>query len=114
MEDLKKKAKLSVLEDLISMMKDKEAEDFKGKSSKFLPKAEMTIEVEANPEEDDEKMETINRMKEFQNIGERGNNRYLRDTKQEMQHEQDEMLSKPQDDDEEDIERLKEMYSRLK
>lgn len=82
MEDLKKKAKLSVLEDLISMMKDKEAEDFKGKSSKFLPKAEMTIEVESEEPE--------------------------------MEDEQDEMFSKSQGDDEDDIERLKEMYSRLK
>lgn len=86
MEDLKKKAKMSVLEDLISMMKDKEAEDFKGKSSKFLPKAEMTIEVESEePEKED----------------------------QEEMFSESEPSEEPQDD-EDDIERLKEMYSRLK
>lgn len=85
MEDLKKQAKMNVLSELIDMMKDKELSDFKGKSSKFLPKEEMSIEIEAKPK-DEELLESM--PEEFDEISD--------------------------DEDDVDLEKLKEMYSRLK
>lgn len=88
------KAKMNVLQELIEMMKQKEAEEFKGKSSKFMAKPEMEIEVSEEPMDEDEE-----------------------DTEEEdssMPEEQSEMSSESPEEDEDDVEKLKALYARLK
>ncbi|WP_374028331.1 hypothetical protein ACES2J_08340 [Bdellovibrio bacteriovorus] len=98
MEDMKKQAKLNVLQELIEMMKGKETDEFKSKSSKFN-ESEKPVDTVA-----------IDHIKEMKGMGESGHDRFF--TPPDV--EQEDMLSKPQGDDEEDVERLREMYSRLK
>lgn len=88
MQDLKTKAKLSVLQDLIETMKESENSQFKSKSSKFMPKPEQEMSEEM-PEMDEEMIP-------------------------EEMEEKEELFPDEDKEDEDDLERLKELYSRLK
>lgn len=108
MNDINSKAKMSVLQELIEMMKEKEASGFKDKSSKFMAKAEP--QVEAEQEESPEDMaETAKRFKEFKGM----DGASLEDRFSNSNGITEDM-NRPPDDDDEDIEKLKEMYSRIK
>lgn len=89
MEDSKLKAKKAVLEELMAMMDEKMLNGMKSKSPKFM-KVEIASE-EQSSEEGDEVSED-------------------QDPKEEMP----EMAMSKDDEEDEDLERLKDLYSRLK
>lgn len=100
MNDIKTKAKMSVLQDLIETMKQKELEDLKSRSMKSSSSDEET------PEEMDE---TARRFKEFKDMDGSSRDRFAIPA---LEHGQD--MNRSPNDDEDDVEKLKEMYSRLK
>lgn len=88
MEDMNKLAKQKILEQIMEMMDEKMADPLKSKSPKF-----MKVEVEASKPTDMEEVDPMADMKES------------------MEEEPSPTMNPSED---EDMERLKEMYERLK
>ena len=97
MEDLKQKAKMSVLQELIKMMDEKESENLKSLSPKF---AKVDIQSDDPALADKLKDKLTSGMHE--------------DAEEIPEHEVSESKSFESQEDDEDLEKLKEMYSRLK
>ena len=93
--DMHSKAKNKVLEELISMMEERELGELKGKSPKF---AKVDIESD-DPELMDEIKDKLMGEKEEPSFS---------------NEESEEIESEDESEDDEDLERLKELYSKLK